>query len=149
MLLAARTLVDRMRALYRELEQMTGVPIGVHRALNAIGAEPGLQASRLAIVLGMQRPAVSQLLRSTEAHGWIERRRDEVDQRVVRIHLTTAGEQMLRRTAGRAVGILQRSVQALGEAELVHLAAGLPALVQQLPPVDPAKRGAAGRRLRR
>jgi MarR family transcriptional regulator, organic hydroperoxide resistance regulator len=148
-LLAARTLVDRMRALYRELEQLTGTPIGMHRALNGIGAEPGIQASRLAATLGMQRPAMSHLLRGMVERGWIERVRAEADQRAVRIYLTAAGQRMLKVTAGRAVGMLQRSVRALGDADVERLAAALPLLVQQLPAAGPRDPSAQRKRQRR
>jgi DNA-binding MarR family transcriptional regulator len=135
-LLAARTLVDRMRALYRELEQLTGAPISMHRALNAVGAEPGIQASRLAAALGMQRPAISHLLRGMVERGWIDRVRADSDQRAVRIYLTAAGQRMLKLTAGRAAGILQRSVRALADADVERLALALPLLVQQLPGIS-------------
>jgi DNA-binding MarR family transcriptional regulator len=135
-LLAARALVDRMRGLYRELEQLTAAPIGMHRALNAIGAAPGIQASRLAQALGMQRPAVSQLLKGMAARGWIERRRGEPDQRAVQIHLTAGGQRMLKVTVGRAIGILQRAVALLDDADVERLAAALPRLLQNLPAVD-------------
>ncbi|MCC7463346.1 MAG: MarR family transcriptional regulator [Gammaproteobacteria bacterium] len=131
-LLAARTLVDRMRALYRELEQFSGAPISVHRALNGIGAEPGIQASRLAAALGMQRPAMSHVLGAMVERGWIERVRPQSDQRAVRIYLTAAGRRMLQLTAGRAAGILQRSMRALSDADVERLAVALPALVEQL-----------------
>lgn len=137
-LLAARALVDRMRALYRELEQLTGTPISIHRALNSIGAEPGIQASQLAAVLGMQRPAISQLLKAMVERGLVRRVRSETDQRAVRISLTSAGQRQLKVTAGRAVGILQRAVQLLDDDDVERLAAALPTLVQQLP--DPQAR---------
>src|SRR5258706_16419838 len=69
-LLDARALVDRMRSYYQELERLTGAPISVHRALNAIGANPGLQASRLAVTLGMRRPALSPALKGRGGRGW-------------------------------------------------------------------------------
>src|SRR5258706_1795409 len=68
-LLDARALVDRMRSYYQELERLTGAPISVHRALNAIGANPGLQASRLAVTLGMRRPASSPWLKGPLDRG--------------------------------------------------------------------------------
>src|SRR5688572_29806697 len=102
-LISARALVDRMRTLYRELERMTDAPITVHRALACIGDEPGIPASRLAARLGMQRPAVSHVLKGLVARGWIERRRHEGDQRSVQIHATADGQQILRATSGRAV----------------------------------------------
>ena len=132
-LLAARTLVDRMRTLYRELEQMTGAPITHHRALVSISAEPGLTASRLASLLGMQRPAVSQLLKSMSQRGWVERRRDEQDQRAVHILITAAGRQVLQATAGRAVFTLQRAVCSMSAEKLEELIGSVELLLTQLP----------------
>jgi DNA-binding MarR family transcriptional regulator len=139
-LLAARALVDRMRALYLELEQMTGAPIAWHRALVCIGNDPGLPASKLASQLGMQRPAVSQLLKSMSARGWIERRRSLEDQRAVQVHPTAEGRQILQATAGRAVFTLQRAVCSLPHKELEQLIASVELLLTQLPeqPLGPA-----------
>jgi DNA-binding MarR family transcriptional regulator len=136
-LLSARALVDRMRTLYRELERMTDAPITVHRALTCIGEEPGIPASRLATRLGMQRPAVSHLLKGLVTRGWIERRRHEGDQRSVQIHPTAEGLQILRATSGRAVGTLQRAVRGLNARELRQLADGLAALLVRLPDAQP------------
>jgi len=138
-LLSARALVDRMRTLYRELERMTDAPITVHRALTCIGEEPGIPASRLATRLGMQRPAVSHVLKGLAARGWIERRRHEGDQRSVQIHPTADGLQILRATSGRAVGTLQRAVRALSARELRQLANGLAALLVRLPDAQPSR----------
>lgn len=133
-LVAARALVDRMRTLYRELEQMTGAPITLHRALVHIGNEPGLPASRLASQLGMQRPAVSQVLKNLATRGWIERRRSDSDQRAIQIHCTSLGRQVLQATAGRAVFTLQRAVCKLPDEDLGKLAAGVEKLLAGLPP---------------
>jgi DNA-binding MarR family transcriptional regulator len=132
-LLAARALVDRMRALYRELEQVTGAPITLHRALVVIGNDPGLPASRLATQLGMQRPAVSQMLKNMEFRGWIERRRSADDQRAVQIHCTSVGRRVLRATSGRAVVTLQRAVCNLRDEQLEDLATGVEKLLERLP----------------
>lgn len=136
-LLSARTLVDRMRTLYRELERQTGAPIAAHRALSCIGAQPGIPASELALELGMQRPAVSHILRHLAERGWIERVRSESDQRSVQIFVTPEGRQIIKATAGRAVGALQRAVGRLGEGELVALADGLETLLTTLPDLSP------------
>jgi len=138
-LLAARTLVDRMRALYRELERMTGAPITMHRALTCIGEEPGMTASKLAEMLGMQRPAVSHVLRGLTERGWIERRRHAADQRSVKLHVTPRGQMILDATGGRAVGTLQRSVRQVSPAQLAGLAAGLEAVLTHLPPPLPTQ----------
>jgi DNA-binding MarR family transcriptional regulator len=137
-LVAARALVDRMRTLYRELERMTNAPITLHRALVCVGNEPGLTASKLAAMLGMQRPAVSHVLKSLVARGWIERRRSEADQRAVRVYPTAAGKQLLHSTAGRAVGTLQRAVCNLSTRDLERMTEGIEAVLQHLPDTSPA-----------
>jgi DNA-binding MarR family transcriptional regulator len=147
-LLAARALVDRMRSMYRELEQMTGAPITLHRALVCIGGEPGLTASRLAALLGMQRPAVSQVLKSLTMRGWIERNRRDADQRAVQIQCTPAGRQILRATAGRAVFTLQRAVCKLPDDQLARLAASVEKLLDELPDPPPPALAARSRRRR-
>jgi len=128
-----------MRTLYRELERMTDAPITVHRALACIGEEPGIPASRLATRLGMQRPAVSHVLKGLVERGWIERRRHEGDQRSVQIHPTAGGLQILRATSGRAVGTLQRAVHGLTGPQLQQLAGGLAALLARLPDAQPPR----------
>jgi len=140
-LLDARALVDRMRGYYRELERLTGAPISVHRALNAIGANPGLRASGLASTLGMRRPAISQVLKGLVDRGWAERIRAREDQRAVRLYLTAGGTRVLKLTAGRAVGRLHRAIKALSDEDLRPLAASLPALLQRLP-TRPARKSA-------
>jgi DNA-binding MarR family transcriptional regulator len=132
-LISARTLVDRMTVLYRELERTTDAPIAVHRALAAIGAEPGVPASRLAELLGIRRPAVSHVLKALAGRGWIERVRSDEDQRSVRVYATPAGQAILKVTSGKAVGTLQRSVRRLSEEELAGLAAGLAGVLRYLP----------------
>lgn len=149
-LIAARSLVDRMRNLYRELEQLTGAPITLHRAMVCIGNEPGLPASRLAERLGMQRPAISHVLKNLDTRGWIERRRDGDDQRTIQIHCTAAGREILQATAGRAVFTLQRAVRNLPDEELGKLAFGIEKLLDELPsPPAPSKAPGTKRRARR
>jgi DNA-binding MarR family transcriptional regulator len=131
-LLLARTLVDRARALYRELEEHTGAPVQAHRALALVAGEPGIQSSQLAARLGMQRSAVSHLLRTLQDHGWIERRRDSEDQRSVHLFVTTAGREIVKATAGRMVGVLQHAVEQLDDVELEQLESSLQALLQHI-----------------
>jgi DNA-binding MarR family transcriptional regulator len=131
-LLLARTLVDRARALYRELEQRTGAPVQAHRALAVIAGEPGIQSSRLASALGMQRSAVSHLLRALAQQGWIERRRSGDDQRSVHLFVTAAGRGIVGATAGRMVGVLQHAVEQLDDTRLVELERSLQALLEHI-----------------
>ena len=143
-LVRARQLVDRMRALYRELESRTGAPVVMHRALACIAAEPGIPASRLASALGLQRSTMSHVLKGLAANGWVERRRSESDQRSVRLHITSAGRSIMQATTGRVSGVLQRAVRGLEEQQLVELDRSLQALLQSIEAPQPGNRNRQG-----
>jgi DNA-binding MarR family transcriptional regulator len=145
-LIAARALIDRMTALYRDLEKTTGAPIAVHRALASIGAEPGIPASKLALQLGIQRPGVSHVLKSLAARGWVERVRSDADQRSVRLYPTPAGQSILDATSGRAAGTLQHCIRQLSDAELDGFSHGLGAMLKHLPPPSSKPRQPAAKR---
>lgn len=147
-LLLSRTLVDRTRSLYRALERSTGAPVQAHRALVSIADEPGIQSSRLAVVMGMQRSAVSHLLKSLSRHGWIERRRGGGDQRSVHLFVTDAGSEVVNATAGRVVGVLQHAVQQLKDEQLEELERSLQALLQHIEPSAPGMFALPARRRR-
>lgn len=132
-LIAARALVDRMTVLYRDLERLTGAPIALHRALAFIGGEPGIQASTLAEVLGIQRSAVSHVLKALVGRGWIERIRSIDDQRSVKLFVTPDGKSVLDATSGKAAGTLRHCVRRLTDEELDGLRRGLAAILKHLP----------------
>jgi MarR family transcriptional regulator, organic hydroperoxide resistance regulator len=136
-LLLARALVDRARALYRELEERTGAPVQAHRAMALIASEPGIQSSRLAAALGMQRSAVSHLLRPLQQRGWIERRRDSADQRSVHLFVTNEGSEVVKATAGRVVGVLQHAVEQLDDTQLAEAERSLHAILQHMVMLGP------------
>lgn len=131
-LLRARELVDRMRALYRELEERTGAPVVMHRALAIIAAEPGIPASGLAAALGLQRSTMSHVLKALAMKKWIERRRSDEDQRSVRLYVTAAGRGVLQGTAGRVAGVLQQAVRQLDEQQLRQLDQSLETLLRNI-----------------
>lgn len=55
--------------------------------------DEGTQVTQLAPLLGMEASSMTRLLNNTEANGWIERRRDnQNDRRVVKIYLTDTGK---------------------------------------------------------
>ena len=139
-LLAMRSIIDRMREHYRALERATGAPITSHRVLAAIAASPGIGASALARQLDMNRPAMSQTLKSLEERGWISRRRDRGDGRSVQLRLTESGNQLLRSTVGRASGALDRCIRSLTDTELRAARVGLRAIAKELALKAPHRR---------
>ena len=66
------------------------------------------------------------------------RKRDEVDQRVVRVFLTAAGERLVRKAPGPARGVLPDALEALPPAALRRLDQSVAALLKGMKAEVPA-----------
>jgi DNA-binding MarR family transcriptional regulator len=76
---------------------LNDLPISQMRCLMTVAFDPGRKMQELAEKLGVQRPALSQLVDKLVRRGLLERRADPTDRRVVRLHLTeTAHSAVLR-----------------------------------------------------
>lgn len=64
---------------------------GGHRLLEILIEEDGIRASTLAHRLDIRPSSLTDALNRMEQHGLIERRRDEDDSRVTRVHITETG----------------------------------------------------------
>ncbi len=62
--------------------------------LRFLSANDGITQRDLAAALNLARPTVTRMLQAMEKAGAIERRTDETDQRLTRVHLTAAGHQL-------------------------------------------------------
>lgn len=71
---------------------------GIHQGqlplLAIVNERDGLPQSELAKALHVSPPAISSLLKRLERGGWIERRRDERDQRIWRVFVTEKGRSL-------------------------------------------------------
>lgn len=71
--------------------------IGLHRgqgfALIHLWHNDGMAQSDLARSMHISPASVTNMLQRMERDGWIERKRDEADQRVVRVHLTVKAQE--------------------------------------------------------
>ncbi|HZY68979.1 MAG TPA: MarR family transcriptional regulator [Devosia sp.] len=83
---------------YRQLLEPIGLTYPQYLVLLTLWEEDGLPLNAIGDRLGLDSGTLTPLLRRMEAAGHVTRRRDEADERVVRVHLTAAGKR-LRRTA--------------------------------------------------
>ncbi len=79
-----------MRRMYNLLAAENGTTQGVAYVLINVPKE-GVAATRIAPMMGMGPTSLSRLLKTMEDDGLIYRRKDEMDKRVVFIHLTETG----------------------------------------------------------
>lgn len=80
-----------------------------------------LHASDLADRLGVSRQAVAQTIRVLEAHGYVERSRDNADARALLIALTPRGREALRVMRANALAVERDWEQVLGQQRLADL----------------------------
>jgi DNA-binding MarR family transcriptional regulator len=85
----------RALGLHRPDQTPCGQPVAVAEAhaLLELSREPGLSQNGLAARLRLEKSTVSRIVTLLERRGWVERRRDTVDTRIVHVHLTRLGQE--------------------------------------------------------
>jgi DNA-binding MarR family transcriptional regulator len=69
------------------------IPVSEAHALAALAREAPLSQQELGHRLGLEKSTVSRLVSQVEARGWLTRRSDNRDGRIVRLSLTEHGQQ--------------------------------------------------------
>jgi DNA-binding MarR family transcriptional regulator len=80
-----------MTRAYTSLLEPLGVTYPQYLVLLALWEKDGVPVKRVGARLGLDSATLTPLLKRLEARGIVERRRDDADERLVRIFLTTAG----------------------------------------------------------
>lgn len=73
----------------------------------------GLDMSGLSRKLGLDNSTTTRLVDTLEKHGWVQRKKDPRDRRVMTVRLTEEGEHVAKELDG--------SMESLGQAVLEHL----------------------------
>jgi DNA-binding MarR family transcriptional regulator len=63
-------------------------------ALTELAGDEALSQGELGRLLGLEKSTVSRLVADLERRGWVERRRDDLDGRVLRLYLTKQGRRV-------------------------------------------------------
>ena len=85
-----RSTLFAMRRMYNLLAVQNGITQGIGYVLINIGKE-GIPATKIAPLMGMTFSSLSRLLKNMETGGFIYRKHDNDDKRIVRIFLTKEG----------------------------------------------------------
>ncbi len=84
-----------------------------YAALAAIDANPGLDATRLSCLIGLDRSTIGSVLERLEAKALVERRPSADDRRAKRLRIRSAGRQLLAEVAEAVERAQQRIVAPL------------------------------------
>ena len=100
-----------------------------YAALVAIRTHPGIDATRLSLVIAFDRSTLGSVIGRLEAKKFIERRADSADRRVKSLHLTAVGNALLQKVMTAVDRAQDRMVAPLKVAERKTLMALLVRLV--------------------
>ena len=98
------------RARLDEELRPRGVTTAQLQILHAIRNAPGSSGAHLARVCQMTPQSMQALIQKTEKDGWIERRKDRENDRVLVASLTKAGERLMR-DAEAVVGRIEKKLR--------------------------------------
>ena len=99
-------------------------------ALWQISARPGLRVSQLASALHIKPSTASNLLDKLELRQLVRRERRDVDNRVVRLHLTDKGVEVVKDIPGPLQGRLRGALARMPQPLLGNLRHGMTSLIE-------------------
>lgn len=108
-------------SLYRPLLEPLGLTHPQYLVMVALWQNEPLSVKGLSQQLRLDPPSVSPVLKRLESAGLIERHRDAVDERSVRITLTTAGRALKERASGIPEALMARLGMSLDELGALHV----------------------------
>jgi DNA-binding MarR family transcriptional regulator len=102
------------------------------RTLGIVARNPGSTMSELACALGGSMSAATALTHRLVQHGFIQRNDDPHDRRIIRLHLTEAGDHAYHSHRKEAIERVARALESLTEAQRVQIRKALSLLHQAL-----------------
>jgi MarR family transcriptional regulator, organic hydroperoxide resistance regulator len=112
-----------------EVRRAAGISGSQLWALSEIARSAGTSVNGLAEHMALHQTTASNLVNSLVARNLIRRTRDSIDQRVVHLHVTKQGKDLLLRAPGPSSGLLVDALRHLEAAQLEHLLKSLTVLV--------------------
>jgi DNA-binding MarR family transcriptional regulator len=118
------------------IEKQCGVSGAQLWLMQELAENPGLRVGELARRMAIHQTTVSNLLYGLEKRGLIGKQRDRVDQRVVKLVLSEAGQAALEAAPKPARGLLPEALRKLDADALGKLDQGLQALLDSIGVLD-------------
>ena len=78
----------------------------------------GTPSTKLGPKMGMEPRSLTRMIKSLEKKGWIEKKHDKSDKRLVKLHLTEEGKRLRQKTKEVVIHFNYRLYEEIGEKEL-------------------------------
>lgn len=95
----------------KAMASATGITGPQRLVLRVVGKNPGISAGTVARTLHLDKSTISGVLQRLEERGLLVRRADPRDARRVRLHLTAAGAEINRSSAGTIEATVRRALR--------------------------------------
>jgi len=118
------------------IEKQCGVSGAQLWVMQELSDAPGLRVGELAMKLAMHQTTTSNLVDILARRGLVIKKRDQHDQRVVRLTLSSEGKKLLKAAPQPTRGLLPEALRHLDQAHLQELDSGLQALLDLLDATD-------------
>lgn len=115
-----RAMLGHRQLMIQKLAE-EGIPPGQAMMLRELAHNDGIAQRDLAERMHVARPTVTVMLQKMERAGLVERRPDEDDQRVTRVHVTEAGRALQLTMRSSFAVIVEAAMGSLTEAEQAEL----------------------------
>ncbi len=139
-----RTIVQSLRVIFGSIqahshwiEQQCGVSAVQLWALREIACSPGLKVTELALVLSVHPSNCSSMVDKLRKKGLVRKQRIGPDQRVVRLHITPKGQELLASAPGPLQSGLIDALNAMPDDKLLNLDINLISLIRRMKVKDP------------
>lgn len=109
-----------------------GLTVTQYTALSALAGQSQLSNAQLAERSLISPQAANEMVKTMEAKGWIERQPDPAHGRIIRIHVSELGQELLNRCDNAVAQLESRMLAPLGEEERVALRGQLRTLLHAL-----------------
>ena len=132
-------LLSRSFALTFKAHGLTQTQYNVLRILRGAGSE-GLPSGEVASRMVTREPDITRLLDRMEERGWVHRRKDPEDRRVMRAYLTLAGRELVDRLDAPVDALQEHCLGHMDDASLAQLSDLLGTVREGVPsPLDSSK----------
>jgi DNA-binding MarR family transcriptional regulator len=120
------------RAHDADVRRIAGVSGSQLWALSEIARGAGLSVNGLAEQMALHQTTASNLVNALVERKLVRRARDDEDQRIVRLHITTDGKKLLLRAPGPYAGLLVDGLRNLDDEQLARLRKDLKHLIAMM-----------------
>jgi DNA-binding MarR family transcriptional regulator len=109
-----------------------GLALNEWRVMLVLASHPGVAATEVASISGLDKMSVSRALAALDRHGRLRKERDRADARRTHVWLSATGLKLMQRMAPMAKEREDELLAGLSSADRAHLAALLDRLALQL-----------------